>query len=233
MDSLFFFPFALLVFSYLFILEEGKAFSGSVFPPQTEGLGSPISAVCPWDLPFRLPCRRLVNVNVYYLFSLKQTVRSRRQRHSQQRHVFAQLLPSTDEAAKPPAFCFWLLCQASMPGNSCASAYPLLGPAASQISAQALPPCWMCSLWPLCETSCLPVLLILAPWAARVETKPNNMSYVTPWPTLCSSAYSLQLRGIKFFWGLSLTASECSSPSCCPLLQVGIALTNSGDSFCH
>lgn len=146
MDSPFFFPFTLLVFSYIFILEESKAFSGLVFPPQTEGLGSPISAVCPWDPPFRLPCRGLVDVNVYYLFGLKQTVRSGSQRHSQQRNVFAQLLLSTDEAAKPPAFCFWLLCQASVPGNSCASAYPLLGPAASQIRAQALPLFWMCSL---------------------------------------------------------------------------------------
>lgn len=35
--------------------------------------------------------------------------------------------------------------------------------------AQALPPCWMRSLWLLCETSCLPALLIPAPWAAGVE----------------------------------------------------------------
>ena len=110
---------------------------------------------------------RLMSMSISYSASSKWYAAEAKGISSREMSLHS-FFPTIGEAAKPPAFCLWLaLRQASMPGNSGASAQSLLGPAASQIRHK--PPCWMCSLWLLHENSCLLLLLTLVPWAAGVE----------------------------------------------------------------
>ena len=77
--------------------------------------------------------------------------------------------------------------------------------------AQASPPSWMQAPWRLRETSCLPLLLAPAPWAAEWNRNSAACSTWPPGPPWASPACARQVGGNKLSPKVSSIASEFSS----------------------